>query len=214
MSVTVDPSGKYAYVANSANGLFGGNSISQYTIGATGALTPMSPAAVPDYPLGTYLVSDPVCVTVDPSGKYAYVANQNNYTVASVSQFKIGANGALTFMSPDAVAGGKGPHSVAVDPSGKYAYLANADDIVVSQYTIGANGALTPMTPATVALFPGTQPASVTVDPSGKYAYVADLNGFVSQFTIGADGALTPMTPATVPAGVEPVSIITVGSYE
>ncbi len=44
-SIAVDPSGKYAYIAN-----YGYNSInstvSQYTIGTNGDLTPMSPATV------------------------------------------------------------------------------------------------------------------------------------------------------------------------
>ena len=41
LSVSVDPSGRYAYAANNRS-----NSVSQYTIGADGALTPMSTAAV------------------------------------------------------------------------------------------------------------------------------------------------------------------------
>jgi DNA-binding beta-propeller fold protein YncE len=41
VSVTVDPSGNYAYVANTD-----GNTVSQYTIGTDGALTAMTPATV------------------------------------------------------------------------------------------------------------------------------------------------------------------------
>jgi DNA-binding beta-propeller fold protein YncE len=41
LSVTVDRSGKYVYVANN-----GDNTVSQYTIGADGTLTAMSPATV------------------------------------------------------------------------------------------------------------------------------------------------------------------------
>jgi DNA-binding beta-propeller fold protein YncE len=40
-AVTVDPTGRYAYVANS-----GDNNVSQYTIGAGGALNVMTPATV------------------------------------------------------------------------------------------------------------------------------------------------------------------------
>jgi 6-phosphogluconolactonase len=61
-------------------------------------------------------------VTVDPSGKYAYVANQGSN---NVSQYTIGANGSLTAMSNATVAAGASPVSVAVDPSGTYAYVAN-----------------------------------------------------------------------------------------
>jgi len=40
-AVTVDPSGRYAYVANQ-----GGNNVSQYAIGTDGNLTAMTPATV------------------------------------------------------------------------------------------------------------------------------------------------------------------------
>ncbi len=71
-SVTVDPSGKFAYVANS-----GSSNVSAYTINATtGALT-----AVPGSPFAAG--TTPVSVTVDPSGKFAYVANSGSDTVSA-----------------------------------------------------------------------------------------------------------------------------------
>ncbi len=190
-SVTVDPSGKHAYVAN-----YAANTISQYTIGADGALMAMTPATV-------VTGRDPYSVTVDPSGKHVYVANDGDNTV---SQYTIGANGALVAMTPATVAAGSEPDSVTVAPSGKYAYVADYGGNTVSQYTIGANGALVAMTPATVAT--GNWPESVTVDPSGKYAYVTDYAAnTVSQYTIGANGALVAMTPATVATGKGPRSV-------
>jgi 6-phosphogluconolactonase (cycloisomerase 2 family) len=134
---------------------------------------------------------------------YAYVANYGSDTV---SQYTIGANGALTPMPTPTVSAGSSPTSVTVDPSGKYVYVANYGNSSVSQYTIGANGALTPISPATAWV--GTSPESITVNPSGKYAYVANWgSGTVSQYTIGANGALTAMTTATVAAGYWPNSI-------
>ena len=93
--VAVDPSGKYAYVTNES----ASPGISQYTIGADGSLTPMTPAAVAT---GT----DPWVITVGPSGKYVYVTNRSSN---NVSQYTIGANGALTPMTPATVAAGTGP---------------------------------------------------------------------------------------------------------
>ncbi|MDA8089176.1 MAG: hypothetical protein M0Z61_02975, partial [Nitrospiraceae bacterium] len=78
---------------------------------------------------------------------------------STVSQYRIGAGGALTPMTPATVAAGSGPYSVTVDPSGKYAYVTNAGGDAVSQYTIGAGGALTPMTPPTAAA--GTTPSFI-----------------------------------------------------
>jgi DNA-binding beta-propeller fold protein YncE len=77
-----------------------------------------------------------------------------------VSQYTIGAGGALTAMTPATVGTGVTPYSVTVDPTGRYAYVANDGDNTVSQYTIGAGGALSAMTPATVGT--GSAPQSVT----------------------------------------------------
>lgn len=187
-SIAVDPSGKYAYVAN-MNG-----SVSQYTIDPHGRLKPMSPATVASW---EYALS----VTVDPLGKYVYVANGSD----TISQYIIGPHGRLKPMSPATVATGAKSLSIAVDPSGKYAYVVNYRGNSVSQYTIGSKGRLMPMSPTTVVA--GRKPGFVTVDASGKYAYVANESGSVSQYAIGPKGRLSPMSPATVAAGSMPVSI-------
>src|SRR5258706_212871 len=133
---------RFAYVANQ-----GSQTVSIYTVDAqTGQLRPNGYVTVG---------ASPLSVTVDPSGRYAYVSNSN----ATVSQYTIGAAGALAPMTPATVpAGVAGTTSITVDPSGRYAYVANGG-VGVYQYTIGATGALTPMTPATVAA--GTNPVSV-----------------------------------------------------
>jgi 6-phosphogluconolactonase (cycloisomerase 2 family) len=53
--------------------------------------------------------TSPFSVAVDPSGRYAYVANLNS---ANVSQYTIGANGALTPMATATVAAEASPRSV------------------------------------------------------------------------------------------------------
>ena len=50
-----------------------------------GALTPMTTAKVP---AGTY----PISITVDPTGRFAYVANNQS---ANISQYTIGTDGSL-----------------------------------------------------------------------------------------------------------------------
>jgi len=65
-----------AYVAN-----YGDNTISQYTIDAFGALTPIGTIAAG---------ANPTSVTVDPTGKFVYVANSGGYTI---SQYTIGTGG-------------------------------------------------------------------------------------------------------------------------
>ncbi len=78
-SVTVDPSGRFAYVANfcvSGNDCSVGT-VSAYTINSsTGALR-----AVAGSPFAAG--NGPGSVTVDPSGRFAYVANSGDNTVSA-----------------------------------------------------------------------------------------------------------------------------------
>jgi 6-phosphogluconolactonase len=107
---------QFAYVANRDN-----NSVSGYSIGADGALTPVpgSPFAAGD---------EPVSVAVDPTGKFAYLTNVGNGPVeGTVSAYRVGSDGALTPVpgSPFATTG-IGPNSVAVDPLDRFVYVPNA----------------------------------------------------------------------------------------
>jgi YVTN family beta-propeller protein len=193
-SVVVDPSGKFAYVANSgwnvANS--GSNDVSMYTIDATtGALTSIGSIAAG---------ADPASVAVDSSGKFAYVANSGSN---DVSMYTINATtGALT--SIGTIAAGTDPVSVAVDPSGKFAYVANSGSNDVSMYTINATtGALTSI--GTIAA--GTDPVTIAVDPADEFAYVTNSSSNdVSMYTINATtGALTSI--GTIAAGSTPTAI-------
>jgi 6-phosphogluconolactonase (cycloisomerase 2 family) len=79
--IVVHPSGKYVYVANVAS-----YTISQYTVGINGALSPMIP---PSVNAGT----SSIAVQVDASGKFLYAVNAGDN---NISQYSIGNNGALT----------------------------------------------------------------------------------------------------------------------
>ncbi len=186
-SVAVDPTGKFAYVAN-----YGSSTVSMYTINqTTGALTAGTAVAT-----GT----NPLDITVDPTGRFAYVANNTSNTVSmyTVNQ----TTGALT--AGTTVATGTSPQSVAVDPTGRFAYVANYGSSTVSMYTINqTTGALTAGT--TVAT--GNGPSTVAVDPTGKFAYVTNREAdTVSVYTINqTTGALTAGT--TVATGIYPLGI-------
>ena len=109
--------------------------------------------------LGSPFAADvgPISVAVDPSGKFAYVAN---FSPSNVSAYSINAvTGALSAVGA-AVAAGKSPVSVTADPSGKFAYVANVNSDDVSAYSINpATGALSAVGAAAAA---GTGPVSVT----------------------------------------------------
>ena len=91
----------------------------------------------------------------------------------TVSQYDVGAGGALSPKSPATVATGAGPRGVAVSPDGRSVYVANSGSDSVSQYDVGAGGALSPKSPATVAT--GGDPRGVAVSPDGGSAYVANF---------------------------------------
>ncbi len=199
-SVAADPSGRFAYVANWGEGDTVG-SVTAYTINAsTGALTFTGTTAAP--------CCAPWSVAVDPSGKFAYVANEGGFPPTSVSMYTIDATtGALTSIGTIATAGRAS--AVAVDSSGKFAYVAtettppgSAGD--VSMYSINTTtGALTSI--GTIAT--GTDPVSVALDPVGTFAYVTNSgSNDVSMYTINATtGSLTFI--GTIAAGMAPTSM-------
>ena len=199
-SVLVDPSGKFAYVANGYGGGFIDAvpfNVAMYTINATtGALTSIGTIAT-----GT----EPTSIAADPSGKFVYVVNENMGAAAgNVSMYAINATtGALTSMGT--IAAGADPVCVAVDPAGKFAYVANSHSNDVSMYTINATtGALK----STGTIATGKDPVSVAVDPAGKFAYVANYgSNDVSMYTISATtGALTSI--GTIAAESNPSSVV------
>ena len=192
-SVTVDPSGKYVYVANQVT-----NDISQFTIEADGSLTAMTPATVA---AGT----EPWFVTVDPTGKYVYVANSGTTTVA---QYSIGATGGLAAIGSDIA--GASPRSAAVHPSGIYAYVANSGSDDVAQFTIKVDGTFEAMVVPKVEA--GDEPFAIIVDPSGRYVYVANQGSdSISQFAVFVGGRLVPIAPASVATQSGPISLAMTG---
>ena len=186
--MTVNPSGKFAYVADQSD-----DDVSAYRINAaTGALTQISGSP---FPAGT----SPQAVAVDLSGKFAYVANSSSnnvwaYTINS-------ASGALSLVAGTPFAAPAGPKAVAVDPSGKFVYVTGSKSNSAAAYSLNpTTGALTQLapgkfrtrvSPSSIALSAGS--AAVTYTP--KFAYVANqTTDNVSAFSVSATtGALGPV---------------------
>jgi DNA-binding beta-propeller fold protein YncE len=212
-SVAVHPSGKFVYVANSGSGFacdpFHTPGVSVYTIDSTtGALRFVQELFAPNPNLATgppFLAgSSPNSVAVDPSGKFAYVANGGDGTVSAY--IVDSTTGALSPVTGSPFATGFLPFSVTVDPSATFAYVANEQG--VSAYTIDSTtGALSP---ASGSPFQAWVTASLAaVDPSGKFAYVANFgDGTVSAYAINSTtGALSPVTGSPFAAGLNPISV-------
>ncbi len=207
-SMTVDPSGKFVYVANPGDPWSpDAGSVSMYSINATtGALT-YTGILNGDCPGLCF----PSSVSVDPSGKFAYVASGGAAFPFAIEMYTIDATtGALALIGT--VAAGGYPQAAAADPAGKFIYVVTASATAgspgsVSAYAIKAmTGALT----STGTIAAGEDPVAVAVDPSGKFAYVVNANfgsaGNVYMYAIDATtGALKSM--GTIAAGKDPLSI-------
>jgi 6-phosphogluconolactonase (cycloisomerase 2 family) len=215
-SVTVDPSGRFVYVANAGDGV-NPSTVSAYAIDSgSGAL-----AAIGS-PLAAGI--NPISVSVDASGRFAYVVNSISN---DISAYSVDAtSGTLTPIDRDPVTtplvvdnfpAGTTPRAIGVDPFGRFAYVVNAGTPgTISAYAIDTRsptvvgaipGALTAIGSPVAT---GTNPVSVTVDASGKFVYVANAGGGVSRYTIASDGTLT--SNGTTTAGSGPASVTVAAS--
>lgn len=157
------------------------------------------------YPRGHVEVAggrSPIAVTVDPSRRFAVVANygdDSNPTTGSVTTFRInGVNDArLGALTEIGTIGGvvDWPQSVAVDPAGAFVYAANFGRRTVAAFKIKATGDLEYLGEATA----GNQPLSVAVGSvqtgagTRGYAFAAGFaSGGLTAFSIDpTTGALT-----------------------
>jgi 6-phosphogluconolactonase (cycloisomerase 2 family) len=191
------PSSGYAYVTSAdAQGRPVPGALYQYAIGPDGSLTPSGAGSIPT---GV----NPVSVIADPTGRYVYIANLGDATIA---QYAVGAGGRLIALSP-AVVGVSVPVSspegywLSVDASGRFLYIVVSSVgtpgtlAAIAQYAIGSGGALAPLSPAYVTA-PTTAFGALAIDPAGRYAYLAGAEaGQVMQFAVAGDGTLSPLQP-------------------
>jgi 6-phosphogluconolactonase len=165
--------------------------------------------------------SAPFAIAVDPTGRFAYVANQSGNSVAA---FNINATtGALSIIGTTNVTAGNSPVAIAVDATGRFVFVANENDNAVQTYSIDftsvalTNVSTTVAVPGTApraialtavgsAISLGTSPRSVTVDPAGGFVYAGNSDttaDSISGYCLNAStGALTSLGTAT-PAGTE-----------
>jgi 6-phosphogluconolactonase len=188
-SVTLDPSGKFLFVVQNEQPF--GTTV--YSVNnATGALT-----EVFDIGSAEHFTR---FVTVAPTGKFVYVANQFSITAYILNT----STGALT-QSPGSPfnlvpSRTQVPTKVAVDPTGHYAYAGYSNGSFIAGFTINsANGAL--------SAIPGSPFASsaslnyVAIDPGGKFVYATNTGSVTGARVTGATGALSSISGAPAAAG-------------
>jgi 6-phosphogluconolactonase (cycloisomerase 2 family) len=154
ISVAVDPSGEFAYVADGGQNSDGskGTNVSMYAIDATtGVLTSIGKIAAG---------FSPSSIAIHPSGKFVYVVN---YDSNDISMYTMNTTtGNLTSIGTLAAVAG----SIVIHPSGKFAYVTSSSD--VSMYGIDTTGGALTFAGTTGT---GSSPGSITIHPSGKFAY-------------------------------------------
>jgi 6-phosphogluconolactonase (cycloisomerase 2 family) len=136
--VGTDRSGAYLYALNDID-----DTIEAYSVGSTGALSPL---ATPIY----HGVADPLSAVVSPDGKFLYVPNWfanvgAPYPGNTVSVFSIDpTNGNLAAINGSPFATGTGPTSIAIAPFGNFAYVTNEFAGSISGFSLDpATGVMT-----------------------------------------------------------------------
>ena len=193
----VDANNQTLYALNN-----GDNSVSAFTIGTFGALTPTGTTAAGAGPVSMTMVQG-------STQTYAYVVNQNDN---SISQYTLCAPpldcsplGSLvpgqTFATP-----GVALQAIAATPGGQSLYVSDQRGAALFAFTIDpATGNLTEP-PARFAT--GAGPQSIAVDLQGQFLYTANIgDSTISAFTIGAGGTLTPIGQNTIVQGNGPVTV-------
>lgn len=208
--VTTSPSpSEFVYVTHEGYSI--GNSptqylISQYSIAASGQLTPLDPQTLN----AQFEVNE---VAVDPAGGYAYfgdneavpgycVTGLNNVPNDMIVKYGVNSNGTLTAGTATVPSG----CTVAIGPSGKYVYIGSPRAVdgtsQIAEYMIQPDGSLQAAGSISV-----TGNTYLIFNSNESYAYTADgWPGTVSQFSVGQGGVLSPLSPASVQSGADSVS--------
>ncbi|MEV0522641.1 lactonase family protein [Streptomyces sp. NPDC050439] len=129
-------------------------------------------------------------LTFHPSGRFAYLANELDNTVAVCAYDP--ASGRLTPGAPQSTGTGDGtsyPAQLLVTREGTFAFLANRGHNSLTRYAIEAGGARLRLLDTVPA--GGDFPRHIAFSPSGRLLFAANQkSSSVSVFQVGKDGQL------------------------
>jgi len=189
--VVSEPAGDFLYLTNLDN------TISVYSISVVdGSLTLLPALAVPTG-------SSPGFITVDPTGRFLYVAILNSDNSNGIDVYRIHRrSGAPKLIHSSPFASGMGGADIGIDPSGKFLYATNFTDNDISGFFALRSGRLDPVANSPFATEPS--PIFVTVDPMDRFLYVGN-GGFVplgiSAFAVNlTNGVLIPVPGSPFPS--------------
>jgi 6-phosphogluconolactonase (cycloisomerase 2 family) len=191
----------YAYV-----GVGDGGTVDQFQVAIDGTLTPLSPPTV-----ASTAGNGPGWTVADPSGRYLFASGYVYPPL--ISQFVIGAGGAVTPNSTATLSGGDGSYPFIFTPNGQFAIIPSGQSGTVSTYSLSSSGTLTlidTVASCETQVSSGGVPTSAATDPSGQFVYVGCLDNAISEYSISASGALTPLAPnSSVPSADLPINLAT-----
>eukprot|EP01048_Picozoa_sp_COSAG05_P004181 COSAG05_NODE_215_length_13904_cov_87.085911_10_plen_1303_part_00 len=184
-SVAVDPTGKYALVVGHASHL-----IRRLDLETKAVTTLAGQGREPGFKDATgrdARFERPMDAAIDPTGKYALVADSGNNRIRRLD---LGTK-AVTTLAGQRKKGFKDatgtdaqfrhPHGVAIDPTGKYALLTEGDNHGIRLLDLGTKAVTTLAGQQKEGFKDATgrdaqfeRPHSVAIDPTGKYALVPD----------------------------------------
>jgi 6-phosphogluconolactonase len=174
------------------NNYFTANTVSGYSVAATGAAT-----QIPHSPFSTggtgnggngFIAANRITVC----SKFLYASNDYS---GSVSGFSINANtGDLTAVPDSPFRTGESSYegiAVAVSPTCKFLFVANLSASKLFAFGVENNGSLVPVKHSPLSL--GDQPNTLSVSADGSFLAVA-YDGYVGMYSIGVNGVLTTVS--------------------
>jgi 6-phosphogluconolactonase len=147
-----------AGLAISTDGGFLDNTLSEFSIASDGSLTPIIGS-----PIGL-TTSGPVALLIDNSGKFMFVASDQNPGLVLV--FSVGATGtgagALNQLSQSQIATGPQPNVLASDASGRFVFIGNQSTPQIHSFSLDVGSGI--LTSVAAYSVPGT-PTSIVTTP-------------------------------------------------
>jgi 6-phosphogluconolactonase len=195
--ITVDPTNHFVFVP-----IKGGNYVAQLKLDVTtGKLAPNDPDRVAAGGAG------PRHITFHPNGNYAYVINEQGFTITGYS-FDAGTGRLQQFQTVPTLPGGVTPGAnfstadIHVHPSGNFLYGSNRGHNSIVIFRLDAAGRMTLVGHEMRAI---TFPRNFHIDPTGTLLLVANQRAdTVTVFRIDQNTGLLEQLGPPTPAGKGP----------
>jgi DNA-binding beta-propeller fold protein YncE len=177
------------------------NSVSAFTIGPTGALTPIpgSPFPTANASLGVR----PTGIAIDAVGARLFVAD---FISNNVAVFDIASNGALSHVPSSPFTVTASPLALEIDSANSLLFASHSAN-GVGVYSIGAGGSLSAIPGSPFAAAGGER--GLDLSAGSSRIYVADgTTNTVSGFGVGGGGTLTALPGSPFGAGTAPTGVL------